>query len=101
MKTCSDLLIWQKAMQLVTECYATLNLFPKEEQFGLTNQTRKYSVSIPSNIAEGYGRGSNKKYLPFLSIAISSLFEFQTKIEIALNLEYISEKQFNSIFESS
>lgn len=101
MKTFRDLLIWQKGMLLVTECYSVSNYFPKEEQFGLTNQIRRCSVSIPSNIAEGYGRGSNKEYLRFLSIAIGSLFELQTQIEITYNLKYISENQFNNIFESS
>lgn len=101
MKTFRDLLIWQKAMILVTETYNLTNSFSKEEQFGLTTQIRRCSVSIPSNIAEGYGRGGNKEYLRFLSIAIGSLFEFQTQIEIALNLKYISENQFNNIFESS
>ena len=89
MKTFRDLLIWQKAMNLVTETYKLTNSFPKEEQFGLIPQIRRCSVSIPSNIAEGYGRGTNKEYLRFLSIAIGSLFEFQTQLEIAYNLQYI------------
>ncbi len=60
MKTFRDLLIWQKAMNLVTNCYAISASFPKEEQFGLTSQIRR--CSIPSNISEGFGRGTNKDY---------------------------------------
>ena len=75
--------------------------FPKEELFGLTSQIRRCSISIPSNIAERYGRGTNKDYYRFLTISIGSLFEFQTQIEIANNLKYISENEFNTIFENS
>lgn len=101
MKTFRDLLIWQKSMTLVTHTYSVTSNFPKEELFGLTSQIRRCSISIPSNIAEGYGRGTNKDYYRFLTISISSLFEFQTQIEIANNLKYISETEFNTIFENS
>ena len=101
MKTFRDLLIWQKAMSLVTKCYKTTKQLPKEELFGLTSQVRRCSISIPSNIAEGFGRGTNKDYHRFLTIAMGSLFEFQTQIEIAYNLEYISAEEFNSIYEDS
>ncbi len=101
MKTFRDLLIWQKAMALVTKCYKKANKFPKEELFALTSQIKRCSVSIPSNIAEGFGRGTNKDYHRFLNIAMGSLFEFQTQIEIAYNLEYISESEFNEIYEDS
>ncbi|WP_396152929.1 four helix bundle protein [Flavobacterium sp.] len=73
-----DLLIWQKAMNLVTDIYKFTRLFPKDEQFGLTSQIRRSSISIPSNIAEGYGRQGKNDYLKFLNIALSSLFEMQT-----------------------
>lgn len=101
MKTFRDLLIWQKAMALVTNCYLTTRTFPKEEQFGLTSQIRRCVISIPSNIAEGFGRGTNKDYHRFLVISLGSLFEFQTQIEIAYNLGYIPENEFNSIYEHS
>lgn len=101
MKTFRDLLIWQKAMALVTHTYSVTTNFPKDEQFGLTSQIRRCSVSIPSNVAEGFGRGTNKDYYRFLTISIGSLFEFQTQIEIAYNLKYISETEFNTIFENS
>jgi four helix bundle protein len=61
-KTFRDLLIWQKAMTLVTNCYAVSAGFPKEEQFGLTSQIRRCAISIPSNISEGFGRGTNKEF---------------------------------------
>ena len=87
MKTFRDLFIWQKAMALVTNTYKITQKFPKEELFGLTSQIRRSAISLPSNIAEGYGRDGNKDYLKFLNIAIASLFELQTQIEIAYNLK--------------
>lgn len=101
MSTFRDLLIWQKSMILVTDIYQLTNTFPKEEIYGLTSQIRRCAVSIPSNIAEGYGRDGNKDYLKFLNIATASLFEIQTQIEIAFNLKYITELQFNNIYEAS
>ena len=101
MKTFRDLLIWQKSMTLVTKNYQLTQKFPKEEIFGLTSQIRRCTVSIPSNIAEGYGRQSNKEFGRFLNIAVSSLFEYQTQIEIAKNVNYINEKEFNQLYENS
>lgn len=97
MNTFRDLLIWQKSMTLVTEIYQLTNSFPKEEIYGLSSQIRRCSVSIPSNIAEGYGRDGNNDYLRFLNISMSSLFEMQTQLEISFNLKYITENQFNKI----
>lgn len=74
MSTFRDLLIWQKAMKLVTKLYKTTRQFPKEEVFGLASQIRRCSVSIPSNIAEGYGRNSNAELIRFLNISTGSLF---------------------------
>lgn len=88
-------------MVMVTNTYTISSTFPKKEQFGLTSQIRRCAVSIPSNIAEGFGRKTNKDYYRFLSIGVGSLFEFQTQLEIAYNLKYISENQFKNIFESS
>ena len=81
-----NLLIWQKSMALTTKIYSSTNNFPKEEIFGLTSQIRRSSVSIPSNIAEGFGRESDKDLLRFLNISIGSLFEMQTQLEIAKNI---------------
>jgi four helix bundle protein len=97
MKTFRDLFIWQKAMNLVTNTYQITEKFPKEELFGLTSQIRRSAISIPSNIVEGFGRDSNKEFSRFINIAISSLFEFQTQIEIAKNINYLNEIEFKNI----
>ena len=86
MSTFRNLLIWQKSMTLTTQIYQLTSTFPKEEIYGLTSQIRRCSVSIPSNIAEGYGRESDKEFLRFLNISIGSLFEMQTQLEIAKNI---------------
>jgi len=70
-------------MALTTKIYFSTNSFPKEEIFGLTSQIRRSSISIPSNIAEGFGRESDKELLRFLNISVGSLFEMQTQLEIA------------------
>lgn len=101
MSTYKDLLIWQKAMNLVTKIYQTTQLFPKDEQFGLTSQIRRSSISIPSNIAEGFGRQGKNDYLKFLNISLSSLFEIQTQIEIAKNINYLNETDFSILYEDS
>lgn len=101
MKNFRSLLIWQKSMTLVTETYLSTKEFPKEEIFGLTSQIRRSSISIPSNIAEGFGRDGNKEFLRFLKISLSSLFEYQTQIEIAKNINYLTENQFNKLYEFS
>ncbi|MBQ0908111.1 four helix bundle protein [Flavobacterium sp. F-328] len=96
-----NLLIWQKSMSLTTKIYKSNKKFPKEEIFALTSQIRRSSVSIPSNIAEGFGRESSKEYLRFLNIAIGSLFELQTQLEIAKNIDYLIEDEFNTLYEDS
>lgn len=88
-------------MTLVTGIYETTKEFPKEEIFGLTSQLRRCAVSIPSNIAEGYGRQSKKEFSRFVNIAIGSLFEFQTQIEIAKNINYLNETKFKTLYENS
>ncbi|GGX09412.1 four helix bundle protein [Aquimarina muelleri] len=88
-------------MELVTNIYLETKTFPKEELYGLTSQIRKASISVPSNIAEGYGRLGKNDYLRFLNIAISSLFELQTQLEIGKNLSFIQENNFNILFENT
>lgn len=100
-KTFRDLIVWQKSISFVTEIYKMTNAFPKEEQFSLTNQLRRAAISIPSNISEGFGRHTRKEYIRFLQIAIGSTFELQTQIEIAKNLNFISQEDFYRIFELS
>jgi len=96
-----DLIVWQKSMALVTEVYSITRLFPKEELYGLISQIRRSAVSIPSNIAGGYGRYSTNDYIRFLQIAIGSLYEFQTQLEIGLNLGYLSKDIFEKVYEQS
>ena len=96
-KTFRDLIIWQKSMTLVTEIYSVTADFPSSELYGLTNQMRRCAVSIPSNIAEGYGRKSSGDYKRFLQIAVASLFELQTQLEIAFNLKYMVNDVFKDL----
>ena len=88
-------------MSFVTEIYKISKQFPSDENFGLTSQIRRSSVSIPSNIAEGFGRQGLGDYIRFLNIAIASLFELQTQLEISFNLSYISREKFDEIYELS
>ena len=85
-----DLIVWQKAMELVKAVYALSKAFPAEERYALTDQLRRAAVSIPSNIAEGSGRASNADYGHFLSIARGSLYEVMTQLQIAVDLGYLS-----------
>lgn len=94
MKTHKDLDVWRKGITLVTDVYVLTKNFPKEEMYGLTNQLRRAAVSIPSNIAEGAARQSNKEYIRFLYISLGSLMEIDTQLIIALNLEYIEAKKY-------
>ena len=88
-------------MSLVTEVYRITKAFPKEETYGLVAQMRKSAISVPSNIAEGYGRKSTAEYIRFLNIAMGSMFELQTQLEIALNLKYMLETDFRALYEGS
>ena len=100
-KTYRDLLVWQKSMSLVTEVYKTTKSFSKDEIYGLTGQMRRCAVSIPSNIAEGYGRNSSSDYVRFLRMAMASLYELQTQFDISLNLGYVAADCHVGLFESS
>ena len=88
------------AMQLSSEVYKTTLTFPKVEQFGLTSQIQRSAVSVPSNIAEGAGRGSDKQFSQFLHISYGSLCELETQLLIAQNLKYIDETQSDKLIES-
>lgn len=89
----SELLVWQKAMDLVTEIYKITATFPNEERFGLSSQARRAAVSVPSNIAEGHGRKATGAYINHLSIAHGSLMELETQTQIAVRLDFIAEAQ--------
>jgi len=90
-KSYKELIVWQKSMVLVSDIYKVSASFPDSEKFGLTSQMRRASVSIPSNIAEGWGRLSRKNYIQFLRISRGSLFELETQLLITKELNYISD----------
>lgn len=89
-----ELKVWQKAIDLVNKTYLITQSFPKEEIYCLTSQIRRCAVSIPSNIAEGCGRKTNKDFSNFLGISLGSAFEFETQLIICKNLGYINENDF-------
>ncbi len=86
-----DLEIWQRSIKLVVEIYKLTKTFPEDEKYGLTNQIRRASVSVPSNIAEGACRKSNKEFINFLHISLGSLSEVETQIIISNKLKYLNE----------
>jgi four helix bundle protein len=91
------LIVWQKAIELVTEIYKMTDGFPRKEEFGLTAQMRRAAVSVPSNIAEGLTRKTNKDKLHFMNMAQASLSEIDTQVEIALQLGYMSEETYGGV----
>ena len=92
-----DLVAWQKAMDLVVEVYRLTQRFPRDEQFGLTNQLRRASVSVPSNIAEGQGRRLQKQFAMFLRVARGSVQEVETQLLIAERLGYVESDQLDAV----
>lgn len=92
-----DLLVWQKAMDLVVGCYRLTEGFPKSETYGLSSQLRRAAVSVPANIAEGQGRESIKEYLHHLSIANGSLMELETHLLIAGRLRYAEDRELTPL----
>lgn len=95
-----NIIAWQKARALVKEVYLLSKKFPKEEVYELTVQVRRAAISIPSNIAEGSSRGSDKDFSRFLDIAIGSSFEVETQLILSYDLNYISEGELASISEA-
>jgi len=100
MVTHKDLRVWQMSMEFATQIYNITKPFPKEELFGLVSQMRRAVVSVPSNIAEGYARGSEKDKLHFLRISSGSMSEIETQIIICYNLGYINKEQYDKLIES-
>jgi len=90
MSSFKDLMVWNKSMDFAVEIYTVTKLFPSNEQFGITSQLRRASSSISLNIAEGWGRGTNKSYSHFLKIARGSLYETETCLILSNKLGYIS-----------
>ena len=97
MKRIKNLIIYQKAKELVIQVYKLLEQFPDAERFALCNQLRRAVVSIPSNIAEGMGRVSNKDQAHFLNIAYGSLMEVYAQLDIAHDLGYLNNETFNQV----
>lgn len=97
MGTHKDLIVWQKSIEFVTKIYSVTNSFPKEEIYGTTSQLRRASVSIPSNIAEGFGRKYKKELKRFLNIALGSATEIETLLIISSRLKYLSENEYNKL----
>ena len=92
-KRYTDLIAWQKAMDLVQEVYMMTKAFPKEELYGLTSQLRRSAISVPSNIAEGHCSTGRREFVHHLSIALGSLGEVETQVLIAHRLGYVQQKE--------
>ena len=93
-----DLVVWQKAMDLTEEVYRLMKLLPKEELFSLQDQMKRAVVSIPSNIAEGYGRKNIKEFYRFLLIARGSAMELETQLKICIRIKYLTNEQTKKSF---
>lgn len=100
MKDFRGLIVWRKSHELTLEVYALTKLFPKEELFGLSNQMRQSSSSIPTNIAEGSGRGSNADFQRFLQMAFGSASELDYQLLLCRDLTYMAESRYMELYES-
>ena len=99
LKSFKDLKVWQKAYQLCLEMYKVTGSFPADEKFGLTSQMRRAAVSIPSNIAEGYGRKTIPDYVRCLYIAYGSTCELETQTLLSGDLKYLNDNKKGSLLE--
>ncbi len=100
LKNFRDLKVWQKAYQVCLTIYKITKGFPKQETYGLTSQIRRAAISVPSNIAEGYGRKTTPDYIRFLYIAYGSNCELETQILLSGDLEYIKSEKLKEIQEA-
>lgn len=96
-----ELKIWQRSMDFVVRIYEISAEFPKEEKYGLTAQIRSCAVSIPSNISEGAGRGTNKQLKRFLEFSMGSANEVQTQIELASRVKYLKKEIADSLIDEA
>lgn len=94
-----ELIVWKDSMKLTKSIYLVCLEFPGDERFGLTTQIKRSAVSVPSNIAEGAGRNSDKEFLRFLSISTGSLFELETQLLLAADLDFINLDKVNSLLD--
>ncbi|TKD61005.1 four helix bundle protein [Flavobacterium sp. ASW18X] len=95
-----DLIVWQKAMNLVETTYRITSDFPTEEKYGIVSQIRRSAVSIPSNIAEGAGRNSKKSFRSFLEITNGSINELKTQLEISNRIGYLDNEVLTTLFDN-
>jgi four helix bundle protein len=98
-KDYTDLDVWNESRNLVKQVYLITQTFPKEEVYGLSSQIKRAAVSIPSNIAEGCGRNHIKDAMQFFYISRGSIFELETQLYLAFDLNFISEDELNNILE--
>ena len=96
-----ELEIWKRAIDLTVDIYALSKNFPEDEKFGLTSQIKRAAVSVPSNIAEGAGRNSDKEFNQFLGISTGSIFEVETQLIIAERLNFLSSDQVEEVLNKS
>ena len=101
MRTYREIIVWRKSVKFISKIYLASAGFPAQEQYGLISQIRRSAISIPSNIAEGFGRKTNKEFLRFLHISMGSLFELQTQLFVALTLKYIPLDKFRLLYQDS
>ena len=94
------MVIWNEAMSLAASVYKMTKQFPREEEFGLKSQLRRASVSVPSNIAEGCSRGSQKEFKHYLEISLGSSFEIETDIILSQHLSFISENESSILLDT-
>ena len=97
LKNYRDLKVWQKSYRLCLALYRITKIFPKEERYGLTSQIRRSAVSIPSNIAEGYGRKTTADYLRSLYIAYGSVCELETQVLLSGDLNYVNKENLKAL----
>ena len=95
-----ELIVWKEGRKLTKAIYIVSRRFPQDERFGLTAQIRRCAVSVVSNIAEGAGRRTDKDFLHFLSISAGSLYELETQLWLAYDLEYVAMDEIEEILEA-
>lgn len=101
MRNHKDLIVWQKAIQFVQRLYEVTQTFPKEELYGITSQMRRAAVSIPSNIAEGFGRKHERELIRFLHVSLGSASEMETQLIICHHIHYIADEEFEELSNSN
>ncbi len=94
MKSYRELVVWQRGIELTIMIYSVIKCFPNEEKYSIASQMCRAAVSIPANIAEGFGRYSPAEFSRFLRISLGSVYELQTHLDIVLQLGYVTESEY-------